>query len=97
MPGTYGDSLGKAPERGAPPGPPFVPCRIHIAEDKDLRVLADTDAEGLHDLIEANRARLATWSRGGSPTSSATPLLTGGSIRPGSATGSRQSIRVMAR
>jgi ribosomal-protein-serine acetyltransferase len=38
-----------------------MPCRIYIAEDTDLRLLTDADAEGLHELIEANRAYLAAW------------------------------------
>jgi RimJ/RimL family protein N-acetyltransferase len=38
-----------------------VPCRIHIAEDTDFRLLTEADAERLHELIEANRDYLAAW------------------------------------
>ncbi len=38
-----------------------MPCRIHVDGDTGLRLLVDSDAEGLHALIEANRTRLAAW------------------------------------
>ncbi len=36
-------------------------CRIPISENTELRLLAEPDAEELHQLIEANRAHIAAW------------------------------------
>ncbi len=36
-------------------------CRIRISEEAELRLLADADAQDLHELIEANRPYLAAW------------------------------------
>jgi ribosomal-protein-serine acetyltransferase len=36
-------------------------CRIPISEDAELRLLAEADAEELHQLVEANRAHIAAW------------------------------------
>lgn len=35
--------------------------QLQIAEDSYLRLLEESDARGLHELIEANRAHLAPW------------------------------------
>ncbi|HEV7399079.1 MAG TPA: GNAT family protein [Solirubrobacterales bacterium] len=38
-----------------------MPCRIHISDEADLRLLSVADATELYGLIEANRAYLAAW------------------------------------
>jgi ribosomal-protein-serine acetyltransferase len=40
---------------------PLMGGQLQIAEDSYLRLLEESDARGLHELIEANRTHLAPW------------------------------------